>query len=66
MTHKWYTNWDDLPILMDAVMVAQLLGCSESKVRKMANKRIIPAYRIGKELRYDRDEIKAFVYANKV
>lgn len=60
------TNWDDYPILMDTVMVAQLLGCEETKVRKMAHNRVIPAYRIGKELRYDRDEIKAYVYANKV
>lgn len=66
MTQKWFTSWDDLPILMDSVMVARLFGCDESKIRKMANQHIIPAYRIGKELRYDRDEIKAFVYSNKV
>ena len=66
MATKKYAKWDDYPILMDTVMVAQLLGCDETKVRKMANNRVIPAYRIGKELRYDRDEIKAYVYANRV
>ena len=66
MTQKWYTNWDEVPLLMDSVMVARLFGCDESKIRKMANSHLIPAYRIGKELRYDREEIKAFVYSNKV
>ena len=66
MAPRKFTNWDDYPIFMDTMMVAQLLGCDETKVRKMANNRVIPAYRIGRELRYKRDEIKAFVDANKI
>ena len=61
-----YRSWDEVPLLMDSVMVARLFGCDESKVRKMANAGELPSYRIGKELRYSKDDIRAFLNARKV
>lgn len=66
MATKIYRSWDEIPLLMDSAMVARLFGCDETKIRRMANKGELPSYRLGRELRYDRDEIKAYVYANKV
>lgn len=59
---KPITNWDDLPKIMDAVMVANILCCSEDNVRVLARSGILPAYKIGKLVRFDRDEVREHFY----
>lgn len=63
---KPITNWDDLPIIMDAVLVSLLLGCSEGKVRRMARDGTLPAYKVGREIRFDRDELKTIIYQQRM
>lgn len=63
---KPITNWDDLPIIMDAVLVSMLLGCSEGKVRRMAREGSLPAYKVGREIRFDRDELKTIIHQQRM
>ena len=58
--------WDDLPIMLDVVLVSQILGCSEDKVRKMARAGTLPAYKVGREIRFDRDELKTSIYQQRM
>lgn len=60
------TSFKDLPVLMDAVLVARLIGCDEASIRRKANKGEIPSYRIGRFLRFKRDEILEYIEQNKL
>ena len=57
---------DELPVLMDSVLVARLFGCTEENIRKLANKGEIPAYRIGKMLRFKKSDIIEYIDRNRL
>ena len=59
-------SWSELPVLMDAVMVARLFGCNENKVRQMARNGELPCFRIGRDLRFDKNEIKEYLERKRV
>lgn len=54
-------SWSELPVLMDAVLVARLFGCNENKVRQMARNGELPCFKIGRDLRFDKNEIKEYL-----
>ena len=64
--HYIIRSWAELPVLMDAVMMARLFGCDETKIRRMANNGELPCYRIGRELRFDKEEIKAYLEKRRI
>lgn len=49
------------PKLVDIATVAKLLGVGERYVRRMVAERRVPVVRIGHYVRFDLDEILAFV-----
>ena len=59
-------SWSELPVLMDAVLVARLFGCNEYKVRQMARSGELPCFRIGRDLRFDKNEIKEYLEGKRI
>ncbi len=59
---------EDLPPILDAAQVAELLGMNVQMVRKYAREGRIPAYRLpgGRVFRFFRDEIIEFLRAHPV
>ena len=59
-------SWSELPVLMDSVLVARLFGCNENKVRQMARNGELPCFRIGRDLRFDKNEIKEYLERKRI
>lgn len=59
---------DDYPPVMDAAMVAELLGMNVQMVRRYAREGRIPAYRLpgGRTFRFFRDEVLDFLRSHRV
>jgi excisionase family DNA binding protein len=59
---------DDLPPILDAAQVADLLGMNVQMVRKYAREGRLPAYKLpgGRTFKFFRDEIFAAIRANPV
>ena len=57
-----YTRWDQLPILLDAPLVAVLLSVSDSTVKRLAANGELPgARKIAEQWRFDRDSLRAYI-----
>lgn len=61
-------NQDDLPPILDAAQVADLLGMNVQMVRRYAREGRIPAYKLpgGRTFKFFRDEVFEFVRAHPV
>jgi excisionase family DNA binding protein len=61
-------NRDDLPPILDAAQVADLLGMNVQMVRRYAREGRIPAYKLpgGRTFKFFRDEVFDFVRAHPV
>lgn len=46
-----YTSWDELPLFLDLSLVAQVLGYSYDRTKKLAHDGVIPARKFGKDYR---------------
>jgi excisionase family DNA binding protein len=59
---------DDLPLVLDAAQVAQLLNLNIDYVRKLTREGTLPASRLpgGRTYRYFRDDILAWLRAQRV
>lgn len=59
---------NDLPPILDAAQVAELLGMNVQMVRKYAREARIPAYRLpgGRSFKFFRDEIFDFLKSHPV
>jgi excisionase family DNA binding protein len=59
---------EDLPPILDAAQVAELLGMNVQMVRRYAREGRLPAYRLpgGRTFRFFRDEIFDFVRSHPV
>lgn len=56
------TAWDNLPPILDAPAVAMLLGVTIETVWRMARKKQIPAYKVGRKLwRFNKAALMEFV-----
>ncbi len=61
-------NTDDLPPILDAAQVAELLGMNVQMVRRYAREERLPAYKLpgGRTFKFFRDEVFDFVRAHPV
>ena len=59
---------EDLPTILDAAQVAELLGMNVQMVRRYAREGRLPAYKLpgGRAFKFFRDEIYEFVKAHPV
>ncbi len=62
------TEYDDLPPILDAAQVADLLGMNVQMVRKYAREGRLPAYKLpgGRTFKFFRDEIFDAIRAHPV
>jgi excisionase family DNA binding protein len=61
-------NDEDLPQILDAAQVAELLGMNVQMVRRYAREGRLPAYKLpgGRTFKFFRDEILEFVRSHPV
>ena len=52
--------------MLDIEAVAERLGISVSTVRALVRKGELPAYKVGGQLRFERDEVEAYLAARRV
>lgn len=59
---------DDYPPVMDAAMVAELLGMNIDTVRRLSREGVIPAHRVpgGRTFKYLKDEVIEWLRAQPV
>ena len=58
---RTFNNWDSVPILFGSDVCAMVLGIPVNTIQKMAKNGIIPAHKIGKNYRYEKDEIRKWI-----
>lgn len=50
-------DWSDVPVIFDIPFCCALLGKSYDRMKKMCQKREIPAFKIGSEWRFNKSEV---------
>ena len=58
---KPYTNWDDVPVIIDLVMLCRLLGISMPTAQKLVNNGDIQAKKVGNVWRVTKDALRRYV-----
>ena len=51
------TNWDQVPVVFDLPMLSVLLGQSREMLRIRASRGEIPAKKVGREWRFEKEKI---------
>ena len=64
MKESFYTNYDELPLFLNAETLARLLGISISKSYELMHERGFPAVRIGSRLVVPKEKLKLWVDEN--
>lgn len=60
---RYFTSWEDVPIILDIATAALILGMPYDSVRKHIRDGTIPASKIGKLWRITKEALKAFLEA---
>lgn len=55
------TDWADLPVLLDAVLVARILGYSLEYTRRLLVHGKIPAHKMDRDWRISKDAFRAYI-----
>jgi len=66
MKQRPITNWDDVPVIMDPVYAARLLGLTPTRVREMCRNSEIPCTRFGKLWRICKGDLQSFMEGKAV
>ncbi len=53
-----FTNWDDVPVLMDISIAACIIGCNCDYLRRLAKEGQFPAKKFGRMWRVEKDELR--------
>lgn len=53
-----FTNWDDVPVLMDISIAACIVGCNCDYLRRLAKEGQFPAKKFGRMWRVEKDELR--------
>ena len=61
MKESKYTNYDELPLFLNATMVSQILGVSPSSAYELMHKDSFPALRIGSRIVVPKDRLCQWV-----
>lgn len=61
MKESTYTNYDELPLFLNATMVSQILGVSPSSAYELMHKGSFPALRIGSRIVVPKDKFCQWV-----
>ena len=61
MKNSQAKNYDDLPLFLNAEMVAKVLGVSISSAYELMHEKDFPSVRIGKRFIVPREDLKAWI-----
>ena len=64
MLKSSYMNFDELPIFLNAQIIANVLGISESSTYELMNKEGFPTLRVGSRIVVPRDKFLRWVEEN--
>ena len=64
MKESFYTNYDELPLFLNAETLAKLLGISISSSYELMHERGFPAVRIGSRLVVPKEKLQLWVDEN--
>ena len=54
-------NWDEVPVIIDVPYVARLLALNVDFTTRLAQRGVLPAHKIGKLWRFDKEEIRQYI-----
>lgn len=54
-------SWDDLPVICTSADVGRLFLCTPEKVQRMAASGELPAFRLGPEWRFRREDVREYI-----
>ena len=61
MKESTYKNYDDLPLFLNAAMVAQVLGVAPSSAYELMHEEVFPSVRIGSRFVVPKDKFRQWV-----
>ena len=64
MKESFYTNYDELPLFLNAEILAKLLGISISSSYELMHEKNFPAVRIGSRLVVPKEKLQRWVDEN--
>ena len=64
MKQSTYSNFDDLPLFLNAETAAALLGVSISSMYELMHEKGFPVLRVGSRLVIPKDKLRAWVEQN--
>ena len=64
MKKSVFTNYDELPLLLNTTQLADLLGVSHSSVYELIQKSGFPSLRIGKRIVIPKEELRQWISDN--
>ena len=64
MKKSVFTNYDELPLLLNAKQLADLLGVSDSSVYELIHEDDFPSLRIGKRIVVPKEELRKWITAH--
>ena len=64
MKESFYTNYDELPLFLNAETLAKLLGISISSSYELMHEKSFPAVRIGSRLVVPKEKLQRWVDEN--
>ena len=64
MKKSVFTNYDELPLLLNTTQLADLLGVSHSSVYELIHEPGFPSLRIGKRIVIPKEELRQWISDN--
>ena len=61
MKESTYKNYDDLPLFLNAAMVARVLGVAPSSAYELMHEEVFPSVRIGSRFVVPKDKFRQWV-----
>lgn len=61
-----YMNWDEVPLIMGIQELSQLTGYNQNTLKLYCAKGMLPAYKLGKEWRINKEDYKEWAEQQKV
>lgn len=60
------TDWSRVPVLFDVNFAVRLLGMSEASIRRYAAAGVIPAKKVGRDWRFEKNAIYTYITGAEV
>ena len=64
MNECTYKNYDELPLMLNVVQVAAVLGISRARAYELVNSEGLPTLKIGSRLVVPKDKLREWIDAN--